>query len=439
MLKPTGLLAATGVLAILGGVMWYFNKHPKASDTSATPPAPKLVAATPDQVQSIRIAKTGSDAIVLKNQSGKWVIAEPKQLPADQDTVQTITSSLTPLTSDRLIDEHPADLAAFGLNAPTEEVDVTLKNGTTNKLLFGSDTPSGSDTYVKLDGKPAVYTVFTTQKGNFDKSIADLRDKRLLPFDQDKITAIAVTAKGPAFTFGKNAQGEWQIVKPSPMRADTSQVDQLLSKLKDAKMDATVADQKEIDKQFSGGTEVGSVTVTDNSGPMAITVRKGKDNSYYAKSSVVEGTFKLAGDLGDGLKDRDLDSFRNKKLFEFGFTDPSKIEIDGAAYQKSGDKWNGPKGQMDSGSIQAVVDKLRDLSASKFADKMAGAPAETISVTSGDKNKVEKLVLNKAGEDYDAQREGDPAVYVVAAASYEDLRKAIASIKPYTAPAANKK
>jgi NTE family protein len=37
--------------------------------------------------------------------------------------------------------------------------------------------------------------------------------------------------------------------------------------------------------------------------------------------------------------------------------DPSKLEINGAPYQKTGDKWSGPSGQMDSGSIQSVIDK----------------------------------------------------------------------------------
>jgi hypothetical protein len=439
MMKPTGLLAATGVLLILGGTIWYFQKHPKAPDTPATPPVQKLLSAPVDQITGIRLAKTGADPIVLKNLAGKWVIAEPKQLPADQEAAQSLAINLAPLSADRLLEDKPASLDAFGLTTPTEEIDVTLKNGSVEKLLFGADTPSGGDTYAKLDGKPAVYTVFTSTKNNVDKGLTDLRDKRLLPYTQEKLTSIVVTSKGPAFTIAKDAQGDWQIVKPSPMRADANQVEQLLTKLKDAKMDTAATDQKEIDKQFAAGAVIGTVTVTDNTGPFALTVRKGKDNAYYAKSSALDGTYKLTGDLADGLKDRDIDSFRNKKLFDFGFTDPSKVEIDGAAYQKSGEKWTGPKGQMDASSIQAVVDKLRDLSASKFADKMAGTPAQTISVTSGDKNKLEKIALNKAGEDYDVQRDGDPAVYVLSAASYGDLQKAIAAIKPYQAPAANKK
>ena len=237
MMKPTGLLAATGVLLILGGTIWYLQKHPKTPDTPATPPVTKLLSAPVDQITGIRLAKAGADPIVLKNLAGKWVIAEPKQLPADQDAVQSLAINLAPLSADRLLEDKPANIDVFGLTTPSEEIDVTLKNGSVEKLLFGADTPSGGDIYAKLDGKPAVYTVFTSTKNNIDKGLTDLRDKRLLPYTQEKLTSIVVTSKGPAFTIAKDAQGDWQIVKPSPMRADANQVEQLLTKLKDAKND----------------------------------------------------------------------------------------------------------------------------------------------------------------------------------------------------------
>jgi hypothetical protein len=194
-----------------------------------------------------------------------------------------------------------------------------------------------------------------------------------------------------------------------------------------------------VDKQFATGANVGAATVIDDSGPMEITVHKGKDNAFYAKSSAVEGTYKLSGDLGDGLTDKDLDTYRNKKLFEFGFSDPSKLEIDGTAYSKAADKWSGPKGQMDSGSIQEVIDKLRDLAGSRFADKMTGVQALTLAVTAGDNHKTEKVTINKAGADYDAQRDGDTTTYVLDAATYGDLQKAITGIKPFTPAPANSK
>jgi hypothetical protein len=65
---------------------------------------------------------------------------------------------------------------------------------------------------------------------------------------------------------------------------------------------------------------------------------------------------------------------------------------------------------------------------------MAGVQALALAVTSGDKNKFEQVVINKAGDAYDAQRDGEPSVYVLDSKTFDDLQKAISGIKPYQAP-----
>jgi hypothetical protein len=428
MIKPGGLLAACGVLIVLGGTVFYFQKNPSKPE-STTPPSPKILTLSEDQVEDIRIVKAGSEPVVLKKLSGKWQITAPSATAADQEAAKTLVSAVSNVTSDRLIDEKPSDLATFGLNSPAIEVDITSKGGKVSKLLLGADTPTGSNTYVKLDGSPKVYTVFSSAKTNFDKTLNDLRDKRLLTFSSDKVAGFSIVSKGPSVEFGKNAQGEWQITKPKPYRADSPQVDDLLRKLKDARMDLAAPPP-----DFKTADKVGTASVTDNAGTQTIEIRQAKDKTYVAQSSVVDGAFKLAGDLGDGLKDKDADTFRNKKLFDFSFSDPTKVELNGAAYSKAGEKWTGPNGQIDPASIQTVVDKLRDLSAAKFADKFTGTQVLQIAVTSGDKHNVEKVTLNKVTDGYQAQRGDDPSVYVLPASTFDDLQGAVKGIKPYTAP-----
>jgi hypothetical protein len=438
MMKPTGLLAACGVLAVLSGVVLWFQKHP-AKPESTLAASPKILALGEDQVEGIRLVKAGSDPIVLKKTGDRWMLTEPKQADADQDAMRSLVSSLATLNSDRLIDEKPSDLTAFGLSSPAEEVDVTLKGGAVNKLLIGSDTPAGNGVYAKLEADPKVYTIAASTKSNFERSVNDLRDKRLLTFNSDKVTAVSFTSKGPAVEFAKNGQNEWQITKPGPYRADSPQVDDLLRKLKDARMDLATDDQKKTAAEYAAASKVGVASVTDNSGTQTVEIHEGKDKTFYAKSSAVPGIYKMTGDLGEGLKDKDADSFRNKKLFDFNFSDPGKVEINGAAYSKSGDKWTGPAGQIDPASIQSVIDKLRDLSAARFSAKMGGTQTLEFAVTSGDNHKVEKVTINKNGEEYDAQRGGEPAVYVLDAGAFNDLQKAVSGIKPYQAPKPDKK
>ena len=116
-------------------------------------------------------------------------------------------------------------------------------------------------------------------------------------------------------------------------------------------------------------------------------------------------------------------------LFDFGFNDPTKLDLNGTSYQKSGDKWMSGSTQYEAGTLQSVIDKLRDLSATKFADKMGGTQLLTVGITSGDNHRVEKVTINKDGDAYDAQRDGEPAVYVIDAKNIDDLQKAIMGIK----------
>ena len=441
-MKPGGLFTAIGLLIVLGGALWWFNKHPTVDASGKTPPAPKLISVDANNIEDIRLAKAGAEPIDLAKLANTWTIVKPNALGADQDAVSMLTGSIATLNADRLIDDHPSNLADFGLTMPSEEIDITVKGGKTTKLLLGSDTPAGTGLYAKLASDPKVYTVATYLKSSFDKSVNDLRDKRLLTFNQDKLTAVSINAKGQTYDFGKNAQGDWQITRPKPMRADSLQVDDLIRKLKDAKMDLTSAksDEKEAAAQFASGEKVGSASTTDNLGTQTLEIHKSKDKDggYYAKSTAVAGIYKVAGEIGDALG-KGVDDYRNKKLFDFGFNEVSKIETNGMAYQKSGDKWTSGSTAYEAGTVQTVIDKLRDLTAAKFGDRMAGTQTMTLAVTSGDNHRYEKVTIDKDGTAYDAQRDGEPAVYVLDAKDVDDLQKAVSGIKQQQAAAPKKK
>ena len=429
-MKPKGLFVAVVLLAVLAGAIWYSNKKQAATPAkSATDTTSKLLTIPADQFQEIRIKKP-AETLDLKLVDGKWRIVEPKPLPADQDAVTAMVTSLSALTADKTIEDNATDLKAYGLDMPNVEVTVTKKDGKSAGLLVGDPTPTNSGSYAKLPDSSKIYTVASFVKTGLDKSVNDLRDKRLLTFDSDKLTRVQLAAKGTPVEFGKNGQNEWQILKPRPLRADGSQVETLISKLKDAKMDPLVSDDdaKKAAAAFASGTRVALATVSDGNGDQTLEIRKDKDKNYYAKSSVVDGYFKVASDVGDAV-DKEADDFRNKKLFEFGFSDPSKIELKGAVYTKSGDKWMSGAKTMDNASVQSLIDKLRDLTAIKFVEKPGGDPVFEATVTSNAGKKVEKVTVRKQGTDYFAQREGEPSIYQLDSKAVEDLQAAAVGVK----------
>src|SRR5579872_6781860 len=444
-MKFRGLLAAVVVLAALGGAAWWSEKKEKADAAKpAADATPKILTIPADQFQQIDLVKKNAPATEISKAGGSWKITQTKPLPADQDSVTSLVTSLSSLSSDRLIEDKASDLSSYGLTAPNEQVKITQKNGKVQTLLVGDDTPAGSGTFAKVEGDPRVFTIASYVKSSLDKTSKDLRDKRLLTFNSDKLTRVGLSAKGQSLEFGKNNQNEWQILKPRPLRADGLQVDELVRKLKDAKMDSSGSDEdaKKAVAGFSAGTRVALATVTDNSGTQQIDIRKDKDKNYFAKSSAVEGIFKVNSDLGDGL-DKGLDDFRNKKIFDFGWNDPNKVEIRNgtaqATYEKSGEKWmSGPK-QMDSASVQTVIDKLRELASTKFLDAGTGAVIFEATVTSNGGKRVEKVSIWKQGENYFARRENEPGVYQVDAKAVDDLQKAFAGVKEFQPPKSGKK
>lgn len=437
-MKPRGLLAAVIVLAALGGALYWSNRKQKAEAAKlATDTTTKILSIPEDQIKEVTLKKTGAETTVLrKGDDGKWQLAAPKPLRADQDTAKSLVSSLSTLNADKVLEDKAADLSPYGLNAPTLDVTVLKKDGKSQDFLVGDDVPAGGGTYAKLAGDPHVYTIASYVKTGIDKTPNDLRDKRLLTFDQDKLTRVDLQpVKGEAVEFGKNNQNDWQILKPKPLRADGSQVEELIRKLKDAKMDATISaeDAKKAAAAFASGTRVAVAGVTDASGAQTLEVRKDKDKNYYAKSSAVDGIYKVTADLGDGL-DKKVDDFRNKKLFDFGWTDPNKIEIGKATFEKSGDKWMSGAKQMDAPSVQSVVDKLRELTSAKFPDSGGGSPLLDITVSANSGKRVEKVSITKQGDTYFAKRENEPSIYQLDSKAVEDLQKAATEVKPFQPP-----
>ena len=434
-MKTGGLYIALAVLVILGGTL-YWSNHRKPSDETAkasadTPPA--ILKLDQGSIAKLEVKQKEAEPLALtKASSGDWQITAPKPLLADQSAVSGMLSEVSALNSERLVDEKASDLARYGLDQPALELDLTEKNNQSQKLLIGNNTPTGS-VYAALANDPRVFTIASYTKTSLDKGLNDLRDKRLLPVNADRVSQIELMRKNQDIAFGRNKDA-WQILKPKPYRADGAQVSELLNKLTEAKMDLSGSDSSDASSAFSKATPLVTAKLTDEAGTQQLEIRKEKD-TYYGKSSAVSGAYKVDADLGKAL-DQSADDFRNKKLFDFGYNDPNKIELHNGAkayFLARGtggyDDWwsNGKK--MDS-SAETLVSDVRDLSASKFVDSGFSNPTIELTVTSDDGKRMEKVSISKAGDHYIAKRENDPSLYQLDASPVDSLLTAADGLKP---------
>jgi Domain of unknown function (DUF4340) len=438
-MRLRGLIVAGIVLAGLSGTLYWSNHHKPAetSEASADVP-PKMLAVKEADISKFDLKKDGVEQVGgERNSAGQWHLTSPTPLVADQSAVASLLGTFSSLNSERLVEEKAGNLAPYGLDAPKLEVDLTQKNNKTQKLLLGDDTPAGSGIYAKLDGEPRVFTIPKFERTSIDKSANDLRDKRLLTLDSDTISQVDLVAKKQEIAFGRN-KDEWQIIKPKPLRADSSEVDELVRTLTNARMELDAsADPGKNGPLFAAATPVATAKLTAESGTQELQIRKSKDD-YYAKSSAVGGIYKVPATLGQAVG-KNPEDFRNKKLFDLGSDDPNKIEMRAGSktysLTRSGeDWWSGSAKKMDPSTAQDLIDKIRELAASKFVDSGFTAAFIDLSVTSNDGKRIEKVSISKAGDNYIAKRENDPTLYRLDSKAVDDLNKSADDLKPTAVP-----
>ena len=468
-MKPRPLLIAALVLLILSLFMFWSNRHMPVADLptgASLKELPKILTLNRADIAQLVIHRKDQPPLDLsRNTAGNWQITAPQQLAADQDAVSSLLTTVSSLTSNRIVEDQATNLGSYGLANPSLELDITLKDNKTRKLLIGDQTPAGNSYFATVDGDPRLFTVEGYNKTSLDKSAADLRDKRLLTADFDKVSQINLLTQKPVgkldVTFAR-VKDSWQILNPQPLRADSTHVDELIRSLQDAKLDNSAAsDDKKDAAAFAGAALFATVKLTSPAGTQQLEIHKAvaktkpnnnKDKSgqapatapadYYARSSVVSGVYKIPETLATSL-DKSLDDFRDKKLFDFNYPDPDKIEIHDGAHSyfltRSGSDWWGPDSKkIDPSTVQPLVDTLRDLSATKFPDSGFTAPALEITVTSNGGKRTEKVLVSKNADRYIAKRESEPSLYELTPSSVPDLQKYAAALKPALAPPAKK-
>ena len=229
------------------------------------------------------------------------------------------------LTSGRLVEEKAADLGQFGLAAPALEVIIERKDGKTQKLLIGDDSPAGGGSFAKLDGDPRIFTIAVVQQdqprqdtpGPARQTPADVRRREADAGGVDRQGADhRIRQERPermADHPAAAAEGRRRRGRGAHPQADRRQ---------DGSRLATEEDDKKAASAFAGASLVGVARVTDAAGTQQLEVRRGQGEELLRaqRASWKEFT-KSPATWARALETRAGD-FRNKKLFDFGFSDP---------------------------------------------------------------------------------------------------------------------
>lgn len=158
------------LIALIGILIYAGNRY---QTTSEFPPVNSISNLKPQDIHTVIIETPDDNPVVLRYSGNQWLFEKPVQWPADNTTVERLTSIVQSKSDSRL----PADeieLATLGLDSP--QVTLILND---TRIEFGTTNNIGQRRYVKIAATvyllPDLHLHFITQ------GLIGLIDRRLLP------------------------------------------------------------------------------------------------------------------------------------------------------------------------------------------------------------------------------------------------------------------
>lgn len=436
-MKANPLVIAVALLALLGGAVWYTRENPPEDDTAA----PKVVDLEEESIREVTVRRAGEQPLtVVRGEDGEWEFGGGLEIAADDTSIGSMVGSLASLNADRVVSEQVLDWEPYELQEPALAVSYVAESGS-GEVQFGRDTPTGSGVFVRLKDAPRLFTVYSYNKTSFDRSVFDLRDKRLLRLDEDALERVTVEVGERKVGFAQE-DGAWRIVEPRELRADDFTVGDLVRAVRTAEMTEVLAEGEDAE-QFTFARPLVTVRATEPDGSHELVIAQ-EGETYYARSTLHAGVYAVSSTLAESL-DKPVDEFRNKKLFDFGYANPARVEVRAgeisATVVRSDDKWilesDGGR-ELDGEKVQTLLDRLRNLTATAFPSDSAEAQAgyglgEAVieaTVQPADEGGAPEKVLVSATDAAPvyAAREGEPSTYEVELAASQDIERAVEDI-----------
>jgi hypothetical protein len=193
---PTILLV---VICVAG--FWYAKSQSffKTDDSKAEQ---KLVLVEVAEVKGFSINLLG-ETVQLDKNDGIWAMSKPAAYPIDKYSPDDWVGTFVDLVYTSKIDDQPDDLASFGLDKPSQQYQITLKDGSVKKLLIGKSLPVPGNSYAKLDDAPAVYEVSDQTLQGLQRTPIDFLDTATFAFQYEKIKSLSVEWKGDKWLLEK--------------------------------------------------------------------------------------------------------------------------------------------------------------------------------------------------------------------------------------------
>lgn len=459
---PLVLLAAVSVVV---GYAYYGVERPNRREEARKETSEKIFSFAKDQVKELTVeakgvtTKLARAAAAGQTSAGDWRIVSPIEAPADRGVVEALVDKVSSLRRQQVIESSAANLERYGLQKPSVRVALGLDGGKTETLALGEVNSFDQSLFVQPTSG-AVDLVGGDAKWVLEKDLFELREKRLLVFEDRDLKRLEVTAPRLTFTVERAADG-WKLTAPISEKAEQITVERIIRALQGLR--ATGFEQKpQPDREVGLDRPRYRVRLVDSAGAErqlsigAPRLKKGAPEPTVLLARVGSAR-ELASIQAEQVKDLDQDlwALRDKSVLTF-----DRDKVTAVRFESAGNSFEvQKKAAADGGAeewaltspraaparpwkMSGLIFGLSSLKASRPAEEAGKSPADfgldrpsqMVTLLGADGSALAKLEVGKEAGDKVYVRGGGPRIWEVEKSRLSEIPKGVEDLEDKPAP-----
>jgi hypothetical protein len=224
LLTTLGFLVVAGAIA---GAAFWVQKDVSKEETRKEKAAKVFDGLDRSRVRELRVSKEGKlfAAASRPDEKTSWKLTEPIQADADGTAIDAMVSAIADLKQKTEIGD--GDAKQYGFDPPRIVATVKLDDGKEQSLEVGETNPFDNTIYVRKGGEKTIRLADGWAKSSFEKTLLDLRDKRVAHLDEGtEIRRIEVSGTKPPYSLEKEGTS-WKLLSPQAGAADSGTADRI--------------------------------------------------------------------------------------------------------------------------------------------------------------------------------------------------------------------
>lgn len=208
-----GLVLLVVAVLLVGGYLFLVDLPSERRAEESADSEARLLHFSPTEVDTLRLVRA-RDTVVLARDGEGWRMLSPIQEEVAAHSVDAQLSALANAERVRVVADSlgTADWAEFDLEAiefGRADIDIVLRDGSTQRLAVGRLSSSGILCYVREENSSRLQTADRQVRTVANLSYHAFRRSDLFEVSADEIVTLDVASSGERFVATRDAAGQW--------------------------------------------------------------------------------------------------------------------------------------------------------------------------------------------------------------------------------------